>query len=144
MNRNRIVGHNLELEVVSALKACGYIHAVTSRAENRTRDAEKIDIINHDEARNGRLPYNIQCKNMSGPISYQKVLEEIETIEGIVNVVIHKKTEKVGAKFMPRGKFAFLHLKDFLSMVGDIEKQRVLINKLQLARVEEAKQPISI
>ena len=127
MNRNRTAGHNLELEIVNAFKKCGFPHAATSRSENRTRDAEKVDIINHNEFRNGRLPYNIQCKNTSGPIPYQKLLEEIESIEGITNVVIHKKTEKVGTKFMPRGKFAYLHLKDFLQMVETIEKQKKII-----------------
>jgi len=131
MNRNRTAGHDLEREIVNALKKCGFPHAATSRITNRLRDAEKIDIANVDELRNGRLPYNIQCKNTSGPIPYQTILEEIELIEGITNVVIHKKTEKAGTKFMPRGKFAFLHLRDFLKMVETIETQKALIAKLQ-------------
>lgn len=127
MNRNRTAGHNFELELVNAFKKCGFPNVVSSRAENRTRDAEKVDIVNHNEFKNGRLPYNVQCKNTSGPIPYQKLLEEIELIEGIVNVVVHKKTEKAGTKFMPKGKFAFLHLKDFLKMVETIETQRAIL-----------------
>lgn len=129
MNRNRTAGHDFELEVVNALKKTCYPHAKTSRSENRTRDAEKIDIVNHDEYKNGRLPYNIQCKNAVS-ISYSKVLEEIEKTPGITNVVFHKKTEKVGNKFMPRGKYAFLHMSDFLTLMEDLESLKSTVNTL--------------
>jgi Holliday junction resolvase len=134
MNRNRTAGHDFEREIVTALKKCGFPHAATSRITNRLRDAEKIDIVNTDELRNGRLPYNIQCKNTSGPISYTTLLEEIELIEGITNVVLHKKTEKAVSNFMPRGKFAFLHLRDFLKMVETIETQKAVIEELKAAK----------
>jgi hypothetical protein len=131
MNRNRTAGNSFELEIVNAFKKAGYLHAVSSRSENRTRDAEKVDIVNHNEFKNGRLEYNIQCKNVSGPIPYQKLLEEIEELKDITNVVIHKKTERVNNKFMPRGKYAFLYLKDFLMMVETIKTQENKIKQLE-------------
>lgn len=122
--RNRNAGHSFELEMADAFRKAGFPHVVTSRSENRHRDAQKIDLVNKDELENGRLPYNIQCKNSVGKLSYQKLLSQLPKNEGIVNVLVHKQTEKAVTRFITRDKFAILYLADFLTMVELLDKYK--------------------
>lgn len=115
--RNRQVGHALERRIAEELRAIGYPHVVTCRSESRSRDNQKIDLINKDERINGRLPYNIQCKNSVKAIKYPLALSEIPTVPGVMNVVIHRQTEKVNERFITRGDYVMMHFKDWLDMV---------------------------
>lgn len=118
-SRNRTAGHNWEREIVLRLKSIGFSYASTSRLESKARDDQKVDIINKDEYTNGRLPYNIQAKNVAGPVRYHDVLEEQSVIPGIINVVFHKQTKKQGSKFTKIGEYAILHLTDFLALIKE-------------------------
>lgn len=141
---NRTAGHNYERECAIELREIGFPHVVTSREESVARDAQKIDLMNRNEAKNGRLPYNIQCKNSEQLIRYQELLvsgkvkyrnaagkkvsvhvKAMPKIEGIVNVIFHKYTVKSeSGKFMPKGEFAILEKADFLEMVQELEQYR--------------------
>lgn len=127
--RNRSVGHNLERLVVNMLKAIGYNHAVTSRSESKNRDDSGVDIMNHNEIDNGRLPYNIQCKCSTDRPQYDKILSEMPKHKGVKNVIIHKYTIKQGTLFNPRGHFAILSMGDFLDMVANLRMYRERENK---------------
>lgn len=129
--RNRNAGHSFELEMADALRKAGFPNVVTSRSENRSRDAQKIDLVNKDEAKNGRLPYNVQCKNSVGKLSYQKLLSELPKNEGIINVLLHKQTEKATTRFITRDKFAILYLNDFFKMVELLDKYKKGFTLLQ-------------
>lgn len=119
-SRNRNAGHAYELECVENFKLAGYPDVVTSRSENRARDAEKVDIVNHDELKTGRLPFNVQCKTTVSTLSYEKYLNEIELIEGITNVVLHKKTKKSEkGRFIAKQRYAFMHEQDFFTLVKE-------------------------
>lgn len=120
--RNRTSGHAWEREVVKQLKAIGFPHVCTSRSESRSRDDQKVDILNKDEAENGRLPYNIQAKCVKGNLNYLEVLDELPDTPNVINVIFHKRTEKVGKKFLTRGNFAILYLEDFLEMARRLEE----------------------
>lgn len=119
--RNRTAGHSFECSTVGALKAIGFEHACTSRSESRSRDDQKIDIINKDERKNGRLPYNIQCKNVVGTLKYAKVLSEMPDHGPEINVVLHNQTKRSVSNFITVGQYAFLKMEDFFQLVQQVE-----------------------
>lgn len=122
--RNRQAGHGFERELAKLFRELGFKHVVTSRSESKSRDDQKIDLINKDEYENGRFPYNVQAKNAVGHLPYGKILAEIPHLPGIINVIIHNQTEKVGEKFMPRDKFAILKLDDFVSLIQQRDERK--------------------
>lgn len=147
---NRTAGHNYERKCAKELHAVGFPHVVTSRSESKTRDDQKIDLMNKDEGTNGRLPYNIQCKDSCEQVKYvdllfsgtpKKVVVKktgetknirsmaMPRIEGVINVVFHRYTSKKGTfnvsgKFMAQEEFAILTKADFLKMVEELEALR--------------------
>lgn len=128
-SRNREAGHKYERDIVSALKAVGFEHVATTRSCNRARDAQKIDVANSDEATHGRLPYNIQAKNKAqgSSFNYVRTIEELPSLPGIINVIFRKLTAKsTTGKFITKGTFAFLKQDDFITMMGDIRRLRLI------------------
>lgn len=124
--RNRQAGHSLERSLAAVFRDIGFPHVVTTRSESRSRDAQKIDLMNKEERVNGRLPYNVQAKNSTLHLKYAKLLEEIPNVPGVMNVVIHKQTEKVNNRFVPRGEYAILYLTDFLTLIQQRDEQRTV------------------
>ena len=122
--RNRNAGHSWERDIVSMLKDIGFSQAATSRLVSKFRDDQKIDIVNKDELVNGRFPYNIQAKCTSYKMDYDKELKKLPNDIGIPNVIFHKATKKVGTRFLPKGYYAFLDLKDFLTIIESNEKHK--------------------
>lgn len=151
--RTRSAGHNYERDCAEELRAIGFPHVVTSRAESKGRDDQKIDLMNKDEDQNGRLPYNIQCKNSCQPVSYtqllvpktiyktdrsgkrKKVIIGMPKVEGIMNVIFHKFTDKSdGGKFMTKGEFAILEKSDFLAIIQELQEFRKMKEAWKLAQ----------
>lgn len=120
--RNRTSGNSWERELAEAFRSMGYPDVVTSRSANRARDAAKIDLVNRDEYKSGRLPYSVQAKNMVGHIQYGKILSEILQEEGIIRVIMQKQTQKVNNRFVTKDKFAILYLDDFLMMIKRLKE----------------------
>jgi hypothetical protein len=123
-SRNRVAGHNYERTCKNLLIEAGFPHVVSTRSESRSRDADGIDLINKDEGINGRLPYNIQCKNYTTHLKYFEVLKRIPKIPGIINVIFHKLTTNKGKKnvsgqFIVQGHYAILYKEDFIQMMKD-------------------------
>jgi hypothetical protein len=117
--RNRNAGHAWERECVDLFSAEGFEELCTSRAENRHRDNEKVDITRKNEIVNGRFEYNAQCKTCTKAIPYPKLLAEMPQGEE-VNVILHKQTEKSEkGRFITRGKYAILELNDFFKISGE-------------------------
>lgn len=115
--RNRSAGHNFELQCAKQFREIGYPDVVTSRSSNRNRDSLKIDLVNRDEVKSGRLSWAVQCKNVKGHVKYDQLLEEMPDEEGIKKVVLHKSTRRIGTRFIEQGKYAILYLDDFMDMV---------------------------
>jgi phosphoketolase len=115
--RNRREGHKLERDIAKYFRDIGFPHVVTTRSESRSRDDQKIDLINKDEAVNGRLPYNVQLKNTTVRPAYPALLAEMPKVDGVINIVIHKQTQRNGDRFLPIGKYTILYLDDFMNMV---------------------------
>ena len=110
---NRRAGNGYEVQIVKKLKPL-YPNIGTSRANSRSRDNLKVDLINCDESKFGRIPYNIQCKNLAKHCDYAKILNEMPKDGPEVNVIFHKQTKKAdNGRFMKVGEFAILKLDDF-------------------------------
>lgn len=120
-HRNRRAGHKFELTIRNAFRDIGYPHLVSSRSESRSRDAQKVDLINQNEGVNGRFPYNVQCKNTTRRTEYNKLLAELPTDSKAINVIVHKMTSNTGKKnvqgtFSKLGVYAILDFDSFLHM----------------------------
>lgn len=127
-NRNREAGHSFERDCVKRFVAVGFPNVKTSRAVNRSRDAQKIDLANEDESVQGRLPFNVQCKNTSSTLAYEAILASMPKTKEI-NVILHKRTKRAGTKFMVSGQYAFMHLEDFFKLVEEVETLKKLLCK---------------
>lgn len=121
--RNRAAGHDFERRVAELFRNIGFLDTVTSRSESKSRDDQGIDLINKDEGTVGRLPYNVQCKNTNAAVNYYQVLGKMPTVPGVINVILHKFTERKNNTFFPRGHYAILSMHDFIQMA---ERLRVL------------------
>lgn len=123
-NRNRTAGHNLERQVVNKLKIIGFPEVVTSRSESKRRDDAKVDIMNKEEAINGRLIYNIQCKNCSVSLAYPKVINEMPQNGKEHNVIIHNQTQRTESKtrFLTKGQFAIMNASSFYELAANLVK----------------------
>ena len=96
--RSRNEGNNWELDILKWLKNL-FPDAVTSRNESRTRDAQKVDFCN-------TRMWNFQAKSTCTGVNYHKLLNEMPV--GELNVIIHKRTEKAGTKFMDKGHYVIM------------------------------------
>lgn len=128
--RNRRAGHGLETLVARLLVIKGFLHVITSRAGNRSRDNAGVDLVNADEVKNGRLEYNIQCKCTTDRPKYDQILGSMPKDENVINVIIHKFTKRSGTKFMPLGHFAIMEMNDFLEMAAEIKRLKTENKKL--------------
>lgn len=143
VHRNRKAGHGYELYEKNAFNEIGFVHLVTSRSESRSRDAQKIDLINKDEHTNGRFPYNIQCKNVSRHLKYHDLYTEIPKTKGVINVILHKFTSNKGnssGHFIPQGYYAIISREDFLLIVKErleLEELRKLTQIPTISRQEQ-------
>jgi hypothetical protein len=135
--RNRTAGHNWEREIVKDLQSLGFTHVCTSRSESKSRDDQKIDIINKNELLNGRLPYNIQAKCTTGHLKYGKVLAELPDGTGSVNVIFHKQTEKAGNRFVTVDNFAIMYLEDFYAIIKKLKEYESRNDGKQLVQPPE-------
>lgn len=126
--RNRSAGIGWELECIKDLKEIGFTHVVSTRSESRNRDDQKIDLMNKDELKNGRLPYNFQCKNVMGKLDYLKVLESMP--QDIPPVILHKYTQKSGKIFVTKRKVAILDISVFSRLLNKAEKYEKGFNLL--------------
>ena len=122
-SRNRTAGHKWERDCAKILRDKGFPFVVTSRSENRKRDADKIDLMNTDEYENGLLPYSVQCKTLNTTAPYPKLLSEIKDMDGAIKVVLHRQTKKSeGGKFIESGRYACLHMDDFIDLIAELQK----------------------
>lgn len=131
--RNKNAGHEFERTIVKAMNAIGFTHADTSREQSRARDNEGVDIMNKKEYITGRLPYNLQCKNLAsntpdGKFPYAQILAKMPEGEEI-NVICHNQTVKRTSasgdvRFMTMGQYAHLGLRDFFTILHRLESYK--------------------
>jgi len=113
--RNKNAGHGYERDVRDVYRAIGFAFLNTARKESRSRDNQQIDLVNENEDQNGRFPYNVQCKSVTGLVDYHAILSGAEKktkvrrgplkgqsikkfipgipkVPGVINVILHKFT----------------------------------------------------
>lgn len=122
--RNRSAGNGWERKLAEIFRNIGFPNIVTTRSESRSRDNQKIDLINRDEATHGRFPYDVQAKNVVGHIKYAKVMAEMVNNPRTIPVVIHRQTEKANDRFVVKNDFAILYLDDFLTLVQQRDERK--------------------
>lgn len=120
--RNRTVGHNWERELAKHFNVLGYPHVVTSRSESRSRDADGIDLVNRDEAVNGRFPFNVQAKCSVSHQPYMKLLANMKAVKGVMNLVIHKQVERANTNFIGKRKYVIMYFEDFTQLLQDARR----------------------
>lgn len=135
-SRNRTAGHNYERECVLLLKEAGFPHVVSTRSESVSRDAQGIDIMNKDEGTNGRLPYNIQCKNYCQPVKYHEILTGMPQSLGVTNVIFSKLTSNKGkkgktSKFVTKGHYAILSQSAFIALIKRLKNLQDLCGVME-------------
>jgi len=109
-SRNRSAGNGFERECVQILKEF-YPKCVTSRAESRNRDNQKVDL-----CYTGFL--NVQCKNYSKILKYPEIIDEMPVEEGQMNVIFDRQTRKnKSGRFMKEGEYVHMRLEDFLELI---------------------------
>ena len=95
-NRNRRAGHSWERECVKILVEF-FPDVVTSRAESRNRDDQKVDL----------------CYT-----GFLNVQSEMPDEEGQMNVIFDKKTRKTPkGRFVTEGIYVHLKLEDFVELI---------------------------
>lgn len=137
--RNRNAGHAWERENAEDFRKF-FPSVATSRSCNRARDAQKVDLAYPDEAKLGRFPYNVQSKNYSTSVKYPLLLSQMPQEDGIVNVVLHKQTEKEGERFMTRGKYAIMSYENFFKLVALVEGYKALLDYVDFVPDTERKE----
>lgn len=147
---SRNAGHTYERDCAKELREIGFPYVVTSRSESKSRDDQKIDLMNKDEGTNGRLPYNIQCKHSCQKVDYvdlliprtktildkktgkpKRIVLGMPKVPGVVNVIFHSYTEKTAGKtnFVRKEEFAILTKAEFLAMAVELKELRDLQNQ---------------
>lgn len=131
--RNRAAGNNWERELAKFFRELGYPHVATTRQESRSRDADKIDLMNKEEHTNGRFPFNIQAKNTIKQVKYAKLLSELPTQEGVINAIFHKHTTRTGDRFLGTGKYVILSVKDFEKLLRIFKANNLVLTPQMVA-----------
>ena len=127
--RNKSAGSGWERTLAERFRQIGFKDVITTRQGSRELDNLKIDLMNSNTSAEGRLKYNVQAKNIKGHIPYAKVIRELPKENGIINVICHKQTIKVGTRFLPVDNFAILYLDDWLGMVKRLREYEQQSNK---------------
>jgi len=120
--RNKQAGSSWERELASIFRDIGFTDVITTRQGSRELDALKIDLMNSNTSKEGRLSYNIQAKCVKGHLPYAKVIGELPKEEGITNVVCHKMTVKKNNRFIEQDRFAILYLEDFFKLIKKLKE----------------------
>lgn len=118
-SRNRNVGHAKEVCLVKRFNSVGYPHVKTSRACNRFRDSQKIDLAHDNESVQGQFPFNIQSKDVT-TLNVFKTFEEIPKQKDIINILAVTKREKKGSQFRKTGEYIMMTEDDFFSMLDQL------------------------
>lgn len=112
--RNSSEGKRWERECINKLKPF-FPHVVSSRSESRSTDSKKVDLMNKDEYKYGKLPYEIQCKSYVKRIEYDLLLSLMPNKNP--PIILHKQTERRGSRFYETGRYAIMHMDTFLELL---------------------------
>lgn len=120
--RSRSAGHSYERLIVNELKQiwpAKFGKCCTSRSESKRTDDKGIDIC-------FTPGYQIQVKNCKNVQKYWNLLPGMPQADTEINVIIHKKTQKAGSKFISQGEYAIMTKKDFYKLLQRIMTARAM------------------
>jgi len=107
---SRVKGHTFERDMAKIFREMGWEKCVTSRAESKAKDDQKIDLCFTD-------PFNVQCKAVENLGSIHKVLAEMPE-DTNYNVVMHKRSRS--------GVIVAMTLEDFAEIVNKLTANNIL------------------
>jgi hypothetical protein len=81
---SRVKGHTFERDMAKLFREMGWERCVTSRAESKSKDDQKIDLCFTD-------PFNVQCKAVENLGSIHRVLADMPD-DTNYNIVLHKRS----------------------------------------------------
>lgn len=112
--QNKQRGSNFERKIAKELRELGFQGCVTSRAESKSTDDNKVDIID----KNKQLPFDmqIQTKKTSSTPSYFGIREQ-STVDKESFVIIWSKTARKGEKMMTVGDCVMLPKSMFYKLI---------------------------
>lgn len=116
-------GSNYERKIAKELQDIGFTGVVTSRAESKKMDDQKVDLIDTE----GLLPISIQLKCTQVTPSYFKIQEECP-IKDKPFCIIWNKQEKREVNCVSAGEVAMIP-KEFLYQLLQIYLQYELLTK---------------
>jgi hypothetical protein len=117
-------GHKYENEVARRVREF-YPNVITSRAGNRLRDYQKIDLCHGDEIKHGQLPLSIQCKCSKDRPKIEELLACMEAHP--TPLVSWQKTWKnTAGRFMSGVEIIALYADDFWNIYRDAFEYRKL------------------
>lgn len=96
-------GSAYERKIAKELRELGFTGVVTSRSESKSKDDDKIDLIDKD----GYLPIEIQLKSTQATPSYFKIREE-SSVDNKKFVIIWAKQEKKETNICTVGECAII------------------------------------
>lgn len=112
-NRNKTAGSNWEREVRRTFIDLGWDSAQTSRYASKMLDDLGVDLINTE-------PFYIQCKSTSKNLNIHNIIAEMPQVDGIMNIVAERRTEKRGKRFFKVGEYVHMKWDDFISLLKEI------------------------
>lgn len=143
--RNLSAGKSFEQMLVRELTTI-YPDIATSRACNRHRDNQKVDLCNKNEPKNGRLPYNIQCKNTTGGVNYLQLHGLMpQDTPGIGNIIVHNYTLRKDlangeSRFETAGVFAIMQYRDMQRLLAYRRGYELLLEHIDALSPEDKKE----
>lgn len=143
--RNLAAGKSFEQMIVRELTPI-YPDISTSRLCNRYRDNQKVDLCNKNEQKNGRLPYNIQCKNTTGGVNYLQLHGLMpQDTPGIGNVIVHNYTLRKDlangdSRFETAGTFAIMQYRDMQRLLAYRRGYELLLEHIDALSPEDKKE----
>lgn len=96
-------GNRYEQKIAKELRELGFTGVVTSRSESKSKDDDKIDLIDKD----GYLPIEIQLKSTQSTPSYFKIREE-SSVDNKKFAIIWAKQEKKETNICTVGECAII------------------------------------
>lgn len=95
---SRAKGHAFERQIINLLKELGWTQACSSRSESKRTDDAGIDIC-------FSYPLQIQCKAVEALGSAHATLDRMPKVDGVYNVVFHKKNRQGTTVSMSQNDF---------------------------------------
>jgi hypothetical protein len=94
-------------------------NVVTTRSESKALDNKGVDIFGD------KLPFYVQCKVMQNNPNYHELITRKELPKDKPLVVFHKKVEKAGEKFMPKGEYVTMTKEVFYNLIKQFKQSKL-------------------